>query len=235
MDFLTEALVTYERQILQRLPDPSLPSSNLLVDELVQTWLAKSLFNIGKAQEVGATYLKRQLERVIRSIESAVTDPHEEGVSDALYQLLTELPTLSAREQESQLQGVPQKQLVRYHLPTPFGQDATCIKLLEKPQVIGSGSDTGNRTWEASVRLMHYLFAKPELVRDKKILELGAGSGLLSIFCAVLGAQIVWATDGSVEILRALEGNVQLNQEFWDQGKSKPIVQPLDFLGDFSE
>ena len=80
---------------------------------------------------------------------------------------------------------------------------------------------------------MHFLYSRPELIRGRKVLELGAGSGLLSIFCgAVLDADIVIATDGSPHILKALEKNVDLNAEFWDDGRRGPISRQLDFVDD---
>ena len=49
-------------------------------------------------------------------------------------------------------------------------------------------------------------------MRDKTVLELGAGSGLLSLFCSrVLGAHHVITTDGDAGVLTGLEANVQLN------------------------
>ena len=122
------------------------------------------------------------------------------------------------------------RRLLRYHPPTDFCDEGHYIQILEKPLVIGSGADTGNRTWEASLRLAHYLHSKPELIRGRKVLELGAGSGFLSIFCAaVLGAELVLATDGSPQILHALEGNIELNGHLWDMERRRPLTRVLDW------
>jgi predicted nicotinamide N-methyase len=51
-----------------------------------------------------------------------------------------------------------------------------------------------------------------DLIRGKTILELGAGTGFLSILCAKhLGARFVLATDGSAEVISDLDSNIFLN------------------------
>ena len=71
---------------------------------------------------------------------------------------------------------------------------------------------TGLRTWEAALHLGQYLCTDPSLVGGKRVLELGAGTGYLSILCArQLGAAHVVATDGSDEVVVALAENFALN------------------------
>jgi hypothetical protein len=89
------------------------------------------------------------------------------------------------------------------------------LKLLENRAVISGAGTTGLRTWEAALHLSSYLLSTPELmasVRGKKVIELGAGTGLLSILCAShLGAAHVTATDGDEGIVQALHENAAFN------------------------
>ena len=49
-------------------------------------------------------------------------------------------------------------------------------------------------------------------MRGKNLLELGAGTGFLSILCAkYLGTSHVLATDGSGEVIEDLQSNLDLN------------------------
>jgi predicted nicotinamide N-methyase len=58
------------------------------------------------------------------------------------------------------------------------------------------GADgTYRRLWPASLAFARYLCAHPELVRGKRVVELGAGSGAIGLVCAALGAASVCITD----------------------------------------
>jgi hypothetical protein len=89
------------------------------------------------------------------------------------------------------------------------------LKLLENRAVISGAGTTGLRTWEAALHLSSYLLSSPELiasVKGKKVIELGAGTGLLSILCAShLGAAHVTATDGDEGVVQALHENATFN------------------------
>jgi len=88
------------------------------------------------------------------------------------------------------------------------------ITLLEKHSVISVSGTTGAGTWEAAIHLGRYLVsdAGADLIRGKRVLELGAGTGLLSILCARwLGSAHVTATDGDDGVVEALESNIFLN------------------------
>lgn len=115
------------------------------------------------------------------------------------------LPSASASAQE--------KSYVTYTAPIP-GQNASQITLLEAPSLLASSGTTGFRTWEAALFLGTYLSSPKgiHLITGKTVLELGAGTGLLSIFCAKhLGAQRVLVTDGSQMVISDLKANLNLN------------------------
>ncbi|KAL7537725.1 hypothetical protein ACHAXR_008020 [Thalassiosira sp. AJA248-18] len=72
---------------------------------------------------------------------------------------------------------------------------------------------TGMSVWKGSEILCQYLIEHPDLIRNKRILELGAGVGLCGIVSAkVLGASSVLLTDGDHMVLRNLRHNVALNE-----------------------
>ena len=116
------------------------------------------------------------------------------------------LPSASAAAQ--------QKSYVTYTAPVP-GPHAARVTLLEAPLLLASSGTTGFRTWEAALFLGAYL-SSPDgnhLVTGKRVLELGAGTGFLSIFVAKhLGAHHVLATDGSQEVINDLKSNILLNE-----------------------
>ncbi|KAJ9151240.1 Protein N-terminal and lysine N-methyltransferase EFM7 [Pleurostoma richardsiae] len=61
--------------------------------------------------------------------------------------------------------------------------------------LVGHSPLEAHRLWNGSRVIAHYFEASPELVRGRTVLELGAGAGLPSIVCAVLGARRVVVTD----------------------------------------
>lgn len=91
--------------------------------------------------------------------------------------------------------------------PTPT------VTTLESRAIISSSGTTGLRTWEASLHLCNYLSSSGrDLIKDKHVLELGAGTGVLSILCAkCLNVKHVAATDGDEGIVDALRENIFLN------------------------
>lgn len=131
-----------------------------------------------------------------------------QAVSDALYEyraLLAQTPP----------DDLTVKKTITYFPPVGLEETSPpTIYIQEAKHIIGSGPSTGLRTWEASLRLACYLHGNQTLVRDRSVLELGAGSGLLSLFCArVLDAGHVVTTDGDAGVLTGLEANVQLNRK----------------------
>lgn len=75
-------------------------------------------------------------------------------------------------------------------------------------------NDVSLRLWEAGAVLSEYLLLAPHLVRDKMVVELGAGVGLTSLVTALCGARRVCATDYSAAALENLRFNFQHNQKY---------------------
>lgn len=95
------------------------------------------------------------------------------------------------------------------------------IDILENRSLLAAGGTTGLRTWEAALHLGQYLSINSHLVAGKRVLELGAGTGYLSILCAkMLGAAHVTSSDGSEEVVEKLGDNFSLNGLEWDYNVS---------------
>ena len=98
------------------------------------------------------------------------------------------------------------------------GDDATAeptITLLERRRLVSGSRITGFRTWEGCLHLGSYLLTDEgrDIIRGKNVLELGAGTGFLSLLCAKhLRADRVTATDGDEAVIEALAENAALNE-----------------------
>lgn len=153
---------------------------------------------------------------------------NEKGVSD---DLMSALSLFLANPLPSEATSAQQKSYVTYHLselcqgnssdPTPH---APRITLLENHSLISGSGTTGLRTWEAALHLGSYLCQNRHIVKDKRVLELGAGTGYLSVLCAnFLGSQHVIASDGSDDVINNLPDNLFLNDL-----QDSTLVMPMD-------
>lgn len=114
----------------------------------------------------------------------------------------------------SALKAAQQKSVVLYHLPSDFASQApVCVYIEEARNLLAARGTTGLRVWDASLHLAYYLATEgAALVESKTVLELGAGTGLLSILCAgPLKAARVVSTDGDAEVVGSIEFNADLN------------------------
>ncbi|XP_068141116.1 protein-lysine N-methyltransferase EEF2KMT [Drosophila tropicalis] len=93
-------------------------------------------------------------------------------------------------------------------------QPGVQIMLKESISFVSEGT-TGLCTWEASLALADYLLEHRDLVKDKNILELGAGAGMLGIMLKQplldLGTRRVTMTDGSPSCVRLMRHNIRIN------------------------
>ncbi|KAF9469744.1 putative methyltransferase-domain-containing protein [Collybia nuda] len=109
-----------------------------------------------------------------------------------------------------------------YHVPggTINTTEYETVTLLESRTTIESGT-TGLRTWLASFVLSEYLINHPaDLVRNKRILELGSGIGFLGIIVASLQQDVspkntsnigLCMSDINEDILQRCKENIQLS------------------------
>jgi len=97
----------------------------------------------------------------------------------------------------------------------------TTIELEVEQQATGAGS-TGTVVWNSSLlltRLMERLAAAdndettPKWIAGQTVLELGCGTGLVSLAAAALGARSVIATDGNPNVVELAARNIARNRE----------------------
>ena len=70
---------------------------------------------------------------------------------------------------------------------------------------------SGQRAWPGSLLLAAEVAARPALVEDRAVVELGAGAGLCAMVAARCGARTTAATDGDDRCLDLLRRNVAAN------------------------
>mmetsp|Transcript_2879 Transcript_2879/g.4417 ORF Transcript_2879/g.4417 Transcript_2879/m.4417 type:complete len:280 (-) Transcript_2879:217-1056(-) len=111
-------------------------------------------------------------------------------------------------------------------LPTNGGYVSECMKnstqkfklnggetLTLKQGWDGRPGHTGTSVWQSGKALAAYMEdLGPEFWSDKKVIELGCGTGLGSLTAHWLGAAEVLATDGNVDVLDLAEENIKSNR-----------------------
>ncbi|KAK6857338.1 hypothetical protein PG995_007525 [Apiospora arundinis] len=205
-------------QYLQLERDLDFPSGQLLREAHVQDALQRRLFaDDALAHPPPARYQIRVLKELVSRIEASIDDWEQHGVSD---DLMSQLSELLASPLPEELIAVQQKSYVTYSqslLSGDTGPEAGAdpyphVTLLESRHLISAGGTTGLRTWEAALHLGQYLCTQPTLVQNKRVLELGAGTGYVSILCAkhLAPAQVI-ASDGSDDVVANLPENFYLN------------------------
>ena len=123
------------------------------------------------------------------------------------------LSSLLSSRIPSEVESAQQKSFVTYTLSSlPQTEGLPTITTLESRNLVAAAGTTGLRTWEAALHLGNYLCAHASLVIGKSVLELGAGTGYVSILCSKhLGALHVLSTDGSDDVVAGLSTNFYLN------------------------
>ncbi|KAF9737569.1 hypothetical protein PMIN01_05348 [Paraphaeosphaeria minitans] len=226
-------LATFHRQYFQLVDPTQLRwlEGRILKDPEVQSWMFSHLFDA----EANSTlppdrYRLRVLKVLVSKLEKAIDDPEEDvrisiisslckatlshpklRIALAAFSLPTRLPSQSI--------GPQSKAYVTYAFPRRRTDnnnfDDNSVTLLESRSVISSSGTTGLRTWEAALLLGQFLSSEDgsRMIREKRVFELGAGTGMLSILCAKhLDASGVVSTDGDEAVVDAIKTNVFLNE-----------------------
>jgi predicted nicotinamide N-methyase len=127
---------------------------------------------------------------------------------------MNSLSSLLSSRIPSEADLAQQKSFVTYTLSSLPSESEIIptITLLESRNLLAAAGTTGLRTWEAALHLGNYLCTQVSLVDGKSILELGAGTGYVSVLCSKhLGASHVLSTDGSEDVVASLSTNFYLN------------------------
>jgi predicted nicotinamide N-methyase len=93
----------------------------------------------------------------------------------------------------------------------------------------------GDHLWNGGQWLARYLFDNPQMVKGKRVIELGAGAGLPSLVAWKLGAEWVTCTDyPDFELIENLEENFKINcsQNFKENCAIKVNFFSLSFVVD---
>ncbi|WPH03088.1 Hypothetical protein R9X50_00596300 [Acrodontium crateriforme] len=216
---MDQQILLFRRQYLQLFQPDFLawPPRQLLKDAHIQAWLYTNMFNSEKVTRLPPErYQLRVLKPLLSKIEKAIEDPEQDEISD---DLMNHLSSLMAAEMPSDIAAAQQKTYVTFSCVLEgrsdddgSNDDDRTITILERPHLISGSLTTGFRTWEAALHLGSYLLSSTHIIRGKNVLELGAGTGFLSILCAKhLEAQYVTITDGDEGVVDALTDNLFLN------------------------
>ncbi|OJJ48099.1 hypothetical protein ASPZODRAFT_157906 [Penicilliopsis zonata CBS 506.65] len=201
-----------------------LPCSSRLVTPAVQRAIFERMFDDARVSPVPpAGYRSRVLKMIISQIEEAICNPEEDEILDDLMNCWSDLV---AQPKPSSLQQAQELAYVKYTAPPHDGDDAarTVITLESRGLILGSGT-TGFRTWEAALHLGTFLAipAGAPIVRSKRVIELGAGTGFVSMFCAKhLGVESVVVTDREPALIENIRSCLARNG--LDQGVCRPAI-----------
>ncbi|KAJ5355729.1 hypothetical protein N7517_010338 [Penicillium concentricum] len=195
-DFIPKLTAQYFQLVeLQQL---ALPPGHVIIQPAVQAALYERMFNENAVFPIPPdSYRSRVLKQIISRIEESITNPEEDEINDDLMESWS---TLVSQPKPSALQQAQQLSLVKYTAPTSsagISSECTVITSESRGLILSAGT-TGNRTWEAALHLGSFLASKAgeALVRGKRVIELGAGTGFLSLLCARhLGVRSVVVTD----------------------------------------
>mmetsp|Transcript_23948 Transcript_23948/g.51714 ORF Transcript_23948/g.51714 Transcript_23948/m.51714 type:complete len:237 (-) Transcript_23948:99-809(-) len=96
----------------------------------------------------------------------------------------------------------------------PFA--CTTVVIKETTSQLNGEEDggTGLNVWDGSLLLARYLEKRPAIVRNKTVLELGSGCGLIGVASGILGAKLVTMTDLQYT-LPSMKENVERNKSSW--------------------
>ncbi|KAE8377448.1 putative methyltransferase-domain-containing protein [Aspergillus bertholletiae] len=218
------------------LPHLSLPNAATIVRPDIQCVIYEHMFNeaaLWPLPPVG--YRTRVLKTIVSRIEEGITDPEEDELNSDLIETWTSLISLP---KPSQIQQAQKLTYIKYTAPTTTttAQDSQTVITSESRGLIYSSGTTGFRTWEASLHLGTYLStsAGATHVTGKRVIELGAGTGFVSMYAAkYLRPQFVLATDREgtlIENMTDSKAKNGLGREFgvsaWEWGT--PLGYPTE-------
>jgi len=100
---------------------------------------------------------------------------------------------------------------------------------LEQQQVIDVNT-IGKTVWDAAPVLVKYWQLKKESFKNKNILELGSGTGLVGICAAILGGNVI-ATDYEDSVLNLLKRNAENNSKTFEYTYIKTVEDLNQLFG----
>lgn len=137
-----------------------------LLPEEAQILVHKELLEIAK---VNAYFVKIFLSQYIRLLEKSGE------VCEDIYELYCDPTILGAEELNPTATDI---------LHYVVDAEGATVAIRESPKVFAGNGTTGLRTWEAALYLLNYLNKENLDLQEKNILELGTGTGLVSLALA---------------------------------------------------
>ncbi|CRG91541.1 putative protein YJR129C [Talaromyces islandicus] len=216
----------------------AIPPPCILKRPSVQDRIYKEMFDEDSLSPIipPANYRLRVLKSIITRIEASEEwDPEEDEIIESLMTafatLMSQPPDPSATDGKS----TPQLSFVKYTLPTSQTPRSQHIITSESRGLLYGFGSTGFRTWEAALHLGTYLCSTEtgqELIRGKRVLELGAGTGFVSLLCKKhLHAETMLMTDGNEKLVELFNTTCLTENKFADtksiQGKVWEWGTPL--------
>ncbi|KAH8199905.1 hypothetical protein TruAng_005961 [Truncatella angustata] len=205
-----EPLLLFRSQYLQCVDHDFLawPPSTLLRQPDALQFLFRRMFDTEKLlHRPPVQYELRILKTLVTKIERVTG----QGVSGSPFQNLRRRLTDLENQETSQGPLATQDAYLTYNCTSSLSSWRPVILHESRSRISGS-SRTGHRTWEGALHLASYLLSSPSIIDGLRVLELGAGTGFLSILCRkYLNAQYVTATDGDDMVVAEMQENLLLN------------------------
>ncbi|KAF2350512.1 Lysine methyltransferase [Trinorchestia longiramus] len=150
------------------------------------------------------SYTKRFLKSLIQQIEQ---QGHE--VLEEFYTSYTDLLAGSGERLPGTRVGGEADDVNFYRTYSLWGGGR--VTLRETSNVVAEGT-TGLCTWQAAHVLLRHLLMNPSIIEGKRVVELGAGVGLLGLGVVLRGLPVRYTfTDVHPAVLESLQHNIALN------------------------
>ncbi|XP_042294230.1 methyltransferase-like protein 22 [Sceloporus undulatus] len=108
-------------------------------------------------------------------------------------------------------------------------EDSSCDIIKIEHTMATPLEDVGKQVWRGALLLGDFILCNQDLFKDHTVLELGGGTGIVSIIMAK-AAKTIYCTDIGGDLLDMCERNIALNKRFTEPAESKVTVRVLDWL-----
>lgn len=192
--------------------DPWRSNSNRMADEKVYLHRLVPDHNCIPTQSQASTFILGLVasNRPRMTNSDAAPHPTAKAFFDALDAKRPSSKQSVALQRRSQSLGWRNRYSQSEHYPTSvelFDRTVTfSVRQVQRGEVEGTYG-TGATVWPAAVVLVKYLSLHPELVRDKRVVDLGSGTGVTSLAAAILGCSHVVCTDGEDSVVQLAMDN----------------------------
>ncbi|KAH0631780.1 hypothetical protein JD844_019579 [Phrynosoma platyrhinos] len=110
------------------------------------------------------------------------------------------------------------------------GQEGSSCDIIKIEHTMATPlEDVGKQVWRGAFLLGDFILCNQDLFKDHTVLELGGGTGIVSIIMAK-AAKTIYCTDIGEDLLDMCERNIALNKHFTGPAESKVKVRVLDWL-----